>query len=62
MNYYKTCVYGTKRVFERRNKILQECYLKKNHHMNGYIRIICGFFHPACIYNILVVKDTNAAL
>lgn len=59
MNYYKTCVYGTKRVFERRNKILQKFYFKK---MNGYIRIICGFFHPACIYNILVVKDTNAAL
>lgn len=54
MNYYKTCVYGT--------KILQKCYFKKKHHMNGYIRIICGFFHPACIYNILVVKDTNAAL
>lgn len=34
----------------------------KKHHMNGYIRIICGFFHPACIHNILVVKDTNAAL
>lgn len=51
-----------KRVFERRNKILQKCYFKKKHHMNGYIRIICGFFHPACIYNILVVKNTNAAL
>lgn len=62
MNYYKTCVYGTKRVFERRNKILQKCYFKKKHHMNGYIRITCGFFHPAFIHNILVVKDTNAAL
>lgn len=62
MNYYKTCVYGTERVFERRNKILQKCYFKKKHHMNGYIRTICGFFHPACIHNILVVKDTNAAL
>lgn len=29
MNYYKTCVYGTKRVFEKRNKILQKCYFKK---------------------------------
>lgn len=60
MNYYKTCVYGTKRVFERRNKILQECYLKKTSYEWLYQDNL--WIHPACIHNILVVKDTNAAL
>lgn len=61
MNYYKTCVYGTKRVFERRNKILQKCYFKKTSYEWLYQDNL-WIFSSCMYYNILVVKDTNAAL
>lgn len=49
MNYYKTFVYGTKRVFERKNNILQRCYLTLTSYESLFQDKFVDFF-SSCMY------------
>lgn len=55
------CIWYIKEFLKEEIRFCRSVILKK-YYLNGYIRIICGFFYFVCIYNILVVKDINVVL